>query len=304
MAGKLMRYPTDMIDSSMDYFKIEILKNIKAGGGISGLAGDGGSLSQLSGDTGSKRAAQISDQYTDKPAEKTIILPIPQNIQDNNGAQWGENKLNDFSAAALGIVGGAINADSIEEVGTSVTDNFKKLKEGGGGSDVANYAKMVAATTAVNALGANVTIGGLLSRASGQVINQNLEMVFSGVTIRSFNFGWDLVPRSREEAYVVKSIIKSLKIHTAAKLDNEGMGFLNAPDIFRIGYFKGGTQHPFLNRFKTCALTNMSVNYTGSGTYATYDDGTPVHMKLDLSFKELNPIYREDHESVNDAVGY
>ena len=32
---------------------------------------------------------------------------------------------------------------------------------GGGGSDVANYAKMVAATTAVNALGANVTKGGL-----------------------------------------------------------------------------------------------------------------------------------------------
>ena len=59
-----------------------------------------------------------------------------------------------------------------------------------------------------------------------------------------------------------------------------------------------------LNRFKTCALTNMSVNYTGSGTYATYDDGTPVHMKLDLSFKELNPIYREDHEAVTDAVGY
>ena len=42
MAGKLMRYPTDMIDSSMDYFKIEILKNIKQGGGfgnISSLAG-------------------------------------------------------------------------------------------------------------------------------------------------------------------------------------------------------------------------------------------------------------------------
>ena len=28
MAGKLMRYPTDMIDSSMDYFKIEILNTI------------------------------------------------------------------------------------------------------------------------------------------------------------------------------------------------------------------------------------------------------------------------------------
>ena len=294
MAGKLMRYPTDMIDSSMDYFKIEILKNIKQGGGF-------GSISALS--SGS-RAAQISDQYASEGAKKTIILPIPGNIQDNNGAQWGENKLNDFAAAALGIVGSVVETDNLKDIPGNVTKKMTELQSGGGGSDVANYAKMVAATTAVNALGANVTIGGLLSRSSGQVINQNLEMVFGGVTIRSFNFGWDLVPRSREEAYVVKSIIKSLKIHSAAKLDNDGMGFLNAPDIFRIGYYKGGKPHPFLNRFKTCALTNMSVNYTGSGTYATYDDGTPVHMKLDISFKELNPIYREDHEEVTDAVGY
>ena len=297
MAGKLMRYPTDMIDSSMDYFKIEILKNIKQGGGF-------GNISSLAGGTGGARAAQISDQYASEGAKKTIILPIPGNIQDNNGAQWGENKLNDFAAAALGIVGSVVESDNLKDIPGNVTKKMNELQSGGGGSDVANYAKMVAATTAVNALGANVTIGGLLARSSGQVINQNLEMVFGGVTIRSFNFGWDLVPRSREEAYVVKSIIKNLKIHTAAKLDNEGMGFLNAPDIFRIGYFKGGTPHPFLNRFKTCALTNMSVNYTGSGTYATYDDGTPVHMKLDLSFKELNPIYREDHEEVTDAVGY
>ena len=294
MAGKLMRYPTDMIDSSMDYFKIEILKNIKQGGGF-------GSISALS--SGS-RAAQISDQYANEGARKTIILPIPGNIQDNNGAQWGENKLNDFAAAALGIVGSVVESDNLKDIPGNVTKKMNELQSGGGGSDVANYAKMVAATTAVNALGANVTIGGLLSRSSGQVINQNLEMVFGGVTIRSFNFGWDLVPRSREEAYVVKSIIKNLKIHSAAKLDNDGMGFLNAPDIFRIGYYKGGKPHPFLNRFKTCALTNMSVNYTGSGTYTTYDDGTPVHMKLDISFKELNPIYREDHEEVTDAVGY
>ena len=199
MAGKLMRYPADIIDASTDYFKIEILKNIKEGGGF-------GSISALS--SGS-RASQISDQYTDKPAEKTIILPIPQNIQDSNGAQWGENKLNDFSAAALGIVGSVVETDNLKDIPGNVTKKMTELQSSGGGSDVANYAKMVAATTAVNALGANVTIGGLLSRSSGQVINQNLEMVFGGVTIRSFNFGWDLVPRSQDEAYIIKSIIKS-----------------------------------------------------------------------------------------------
>ena len=48
------------------------------------------------------------------------------------------------------------------------------------------------------------------------------------------------------------------------------------------------------------------MNYTGSGTYATYDDGTPVHMKLNLTFQELNPIYNEDYEDANagKGVGY
>jgi len=198
-----------------------------------------------------------------------------------------------------------INSDTVGDALKSPVKDVQSLfkDQGSAGSDVANYAKMVAATTAANALGANVTLGGLLSRSSGQVVNQNLEMVFNGVTIRSFNFGFDLTPRSKSEAGIVKRIIKTLKIHSAAKLNNDGMGFLNAPDIFRIGYYKGGSPHPFLNRFKTCALTNMSTNYTGSGTYATYEDGTPVHMKLDMSFKELNPIYREDHEEV-ESVGY
>ena len=51
-------------------------------------------------------------------------------------------------------------------------------------------------------------------------------------------------------------------------------------------------------------IKNVAVNYTASGTYATYRDGTPVHMKLDLQFTELNPIYAEDHEKVTEGVGY
>ena len=84
-------------------------------------------------------------------------------------------------------------------------------------------------------------------------------------------------------------------------MDPDNLGFLNAPEIFRIKYMKGGQPHPFLNRFKTCALANINVNYTGSGTYATYPDGTPVHMKMDLTFKELSPVYAEDHEKVDDG---
>ena len=66
--------------------------------------------------------------------------------------------------------------------------------------------------------------------------------------------------------------------------------------------------HKFLNSFIIAALTNINVNYTGSGTYMTYDDNskTPVHMKMDLSFQELSPIYQSDYEDEkgSNGVGY
>ena len=37
----------------------------------------------------------------------------------------------------------------------------------------------------------------------------------------------------------------------------------------------------------------MSVNYTNAGTYASYEDGTPVNIRMSLTFKELNPIYQK-----------
>ena len=40
----------------------------------------------------------------------------------------------------------------------------------------------------------------------------------------------------------------------------------------------------------------MTVNYTGDGVYATYDNGTPVSMIMTLNFQELTPVYAEDYE--------
>ena len=53
----------------------------------------------------------------------------------------------------------------------------------------------------------------------------------------------------------------------------------------------------------------MNVNYTGENVYATYDDGTPISMNMDLTFKEIEPIYDIDYfdDDGNDAdntVGY
>ena len=330
---KLLRYPTDMVDQHTDYFQIEVLKNAGKSGGFSAVQnigtktvakpttedpnrtvkkGTGGFLNLYQGD----RALQASEKYSNLPTSHVIILPIPSAIKDNNGATWGESKLNDFAAWGLSKIGEAMESETAMDLLKSPWTIGQRLIDGATGTDadiqktkakagnIINYGKMVAAAGAANALGANVTVGGLLSRSSGQIINQNLEMVFSGVTIRTFNFGWDLVPRDKDESNHVLKIIKILKRASAAKMRKDNTGFLNAPDLFRIKYMKGGGAHPFLNRFKTCVLKNMGMSYTGSGTYATYRDGTPVHMKMDLTFQELNPIYAEDHDKVDKGVGY
>jgi len=49
----------------------------------------------------------------------------------------------------------------------------------------------------------------------------------------------------------------------------------------------------------------MAVNYTNAGTFASYSDGTPVSIQMNLTFKELNPIYFEDYDKFepNDSQG-
>ena len=89
-------------------------------------------------------------------------------------------------------------------------------------------------------------------------------------------------------------------------ISGAGNFFLRAPNVFKLRYRSGNKDHPFLNKFKQCFLTDVQTTYTGEGVYTTYDDGTPVSIILDLSFKEIQPIYDIDYDEFpgTGAVGY
>ena len=162
---------------------------------------------------------------------------------------------------------------------------------------------------AISALGSTVSPKSIISRATGQVLDSNLELLFQGVNLRSFPFSVTFSPRNYDETERVRLIIRYLKQTMAPKTGNEGgkLGtFLKSTDVFSLRYLHNGQDHPFLNSFKLCALTGLSVNYTNAGTYASYSDGTPVNIRLNMSFKELNPIYSEDYDGgdAGGGVGY
>ena len=171
------------------------------------------------------------------------------------------------------------------------------------GQDVSGYLNeqnlegFVKAYFAGKIVGANVT-----GRSTGQVINPNLELLFNGPRLRQFKFNFKLTPREPAEAQVIRDIILTLKRASAPK-KTEGKLFLKFPDIFKLEYvYQGSGQHPFMHKFKPCALTNLSVDYTPDGSYMTYKDvPSMTAYNLSLSFGEIEPIYEEDQTS---GMGY
>tara|TARA_B100000965_G_scaffold402121_1_gene427381 strand:+ start:139 stop:1395 length:1257 start_codon:yes stop_codon:yes gene_type:complete len=242
-----------------------------------------------------------------------VHLPIPANVNDTSACQWGADTLNFFELAGLGIGQAVVGEDNaVETVQNAVKILTGNVKIPGLTDSTQRAFTAGISGLALNALGSNVSGRSVLSRSTGQILNSNTELLFEGVSLRTFPFDMTFTPRSPEEGLVVKNIIRSFKKSMSARLNtpenNEADGklFLGAPDLFLIRYLHQGKDHPFLNAFKPCALTQLTTNYTGAGIYSTYNDGTPVQIKLRMVFKEVNPIYQEDYDEqeAGPGVGY
>ena len=245
-----------------------------------------------------------------KSNSRYIWLPIPQQVSDSISVGYSEDTLNPLQAAGMAIAAEGIK-NPVEAAGKVVNI----MRAAGAFSqnidpNTINALQTSLAGQAINQLGANVNPQSLITRSSGQILQSNLELLFNNVTLRSFPFTFDFTPREPAEADMVKRIIRTIKKATVPKRGN-GL-FINSPDLFQFEYVAGGErQHPFLNKFKVGVIENVSVDYTASGTYATYSDRTPVHIRMSLAFKEINPIYMEDYDDaaaqdggLNGGVGY
>lgn len=237
-----------------------------------------------------------------------VELPIPQDVNDSNTVTWGDDNLNIFQLAGITA---ATNLLTGEEAGFEQA-KIALIQASTKGMDLdPGLRRAVAAAIsgqAIDNLGGRVNASSAIGRATGKILNSNLDLLFNGVNLRSFPMNMIFSPRSPEESQMVKYIIRAFKSSMAAKkgrdenrnaVSGQGGIFLRSPDVFQLRYLHNGKEHPFLNSFKHCALTGMSVNYTNAGTFASYSDGTPVSIQMSLTFKELNPIYHEDYDAFN-----
>ena len=322
--GGVLRYPAELLTEHADYLQIDIERYEAIGSSY--VNRSGGNDRYVAGNIVTNRAGRTtSTRLSRKPLINagTILLPIPAQLQDSNNVVYGDSKLNGLAAAGVSALEQTmtdVGRSLAGEAGIDLTgeaEKFSSALKTGFGSDnqsaLTNAADLVTkklAAEAVNIFGANVTPNQLLARGNGEILNPNMELLFSDVTIRNFRFSFKLTPRNKKEAEQVKLIIRAFKRNMAPQAQggvaNGSQFFLRTPNIFKLRYRSGNKDHPFLHKFKQCFLTDMQTTYTADGVYSTYEDGTPVSMQMDLSFKELQPIYDIDYDVKpgNRAVGY
>ena len=255
-----------------------------------------------------------------------VKMPMPNAIQDSNNVAWGEDTVNALEAAALnavqpdlaslgtaGVIGGAAGiADLVlggsggAASGAIATGLGTRLAtaEGVGSNIGGTILAPEAVARILGTLNIETSAEAILARKEGVVPNSNLELLFSGPTLRQFSFVYKMSPRSSDEAKTVNQILRFFKQGMAAKKllsssgDSSGRAyFLGTPNVFRLQYRTDENEAiKGLNRIKTCALTGTSVNYTPEGAFASYEKGQPVSVLLTLNFQELEPIYDTDYK--------
>ena len=229
-----------------------------------------------------------------------ITLPIPDGVSDMNKVNFGDGNLNPVQALLADDVTSALMGEKV--TGVSFNEELKKTFE-----STKKFKGEV--KEAIGGFFSAKTLGmdkdELIARTQGRIFNNNLELLFKGPTLRTFNFRFKMSPRDESEIRQVMRIIKAFKQSSAVQKSKNGI-FMVTPNTYKLEFKKGGRglgnkNHMFLPKVKECALLQIAVDYMPEGSYMTYEnedpslEGSMVTYVMTLSFQELEPLFNDDY---------
>ena len=242
------------------------------------------------------QASKSENQYAKTNGAPPIVLYMPEDISTGFRANWTGKAFGNFASDFLRSAGADGLVEKLKGAKDGVwnaMDRFIPIK---GAQALSKIVKKVGGDTISN----DDIFGGI----SGAILNPNVELMYGGGDLRNFSLNFRLVPRDQSENNIINEICNQFKRAMLPKLDpgdvmggsSKGTfaGFIGVPDLCRVAFMHGGNEHEALPRFKMCAITQVDVNYTPDGTYATYYDGQPVAVQLTISFQETKLVFSEE----------
>ena len=237
-----------------------------------------------------------------------IVMYMPEDISTGFRGNWGGKAFSTVGAGILSAAGqtglqktfatgfGTLSAAAERALGLAAAKALQKSVKAVGGDQLDN----------------NDIFGSI----SGAIMNPNTELLYQSVDMRNFMLKFKLVPRNDGESQTINDIVRTFKACTLPHRDpgqvmgfndpdkdmNKGVvaGFIGVPNLCKVSFMRGANEHEVLPRYKMLAVTQVDVNYTPDGAYATYTDAQPVSIELGINFQETKINFAE--EILNNSI--
>lgn len=230
-------------------------------------------LSELSGSTNDAVSFVRFDVYerftaTNYQLHRGINLYMPSTLETPTNTSWDTQAL-----------GPAVGKQGV------VDANLDRLNK--------SYNTLLEGMTAKLYGGSEATAQDLLANKNQAIVNPYTKMLFRGVNFRNFEMVFKFTPHNEQEALVIWQICQEFRAAALPQEEPDGFKW-RYPREIEITYKYQGKDHPWLNRFKRCVITDANMNYTASGFYASMRDGFPAETDLRLAFSEIELVTRND----------
>ena len=242
------------------------------------------------------------DEYKDANHENfpTIAMYMPEDVSTGFRGNWGGKAFSTIGANLLAAAG----QEGLDKKLQGLVGGLGEAAEKSGGMLAAAALRKSIQSITGDTLSNDDVFGSI----SGAIMNPNTELLFQSVDMRNFMLKFKLVPRNDTESLTINRIVKTFKACTLpmrdpgkvfgfnSKGDNSGVisGFIGVPHLCRVSFMRGAEVHNVLPIYKMLAVTQVDVNYTPDGAYATYGDGQPVAIELAINFQETKINFAEE----------
>lgn len=266
-------------------------------------------------------ASADQGETTDMAPISSIKIMLPPTLSDQNSAIYDKEEM-PFAAAlesqtAMGNIRSQL--EKLTTIDSNPGENFMAgldlMANIGQGAITGLMRKML--------LSSNIT-----RRLTGTTLNPQVTYLFKTVNNRSFTFSFVMNAKTRNESDQIRRIVREFKTIMYPKSStfnellfgdnnnnlNSGRDFyLKTPDILRICYYYGNSEHNWLHKFKDCVITSVNAEYGGqTGTWTQFPPankdneedvedmnviftgGAPTQVTLTITVEEINIVTQDD----------
>lgn len=215
----------------------------------------------------------VVDPIASNPRSKyAIALKVPNSAKVSYNAKWEEI---DMGAVVGGIESAVVGQGKFSDVG---------------------YAAGARATQNTIDTITGLNPSAAIFKSKRFMINNHAAVMFQGMAFRTFQFSFDIQPKSHKEEREVASIIKAFKYcaHPEGSMGDGSAAnsqFFLWPYNFYVNLYGPGLV--LVMRSSPCALLSVDVEYVGAGTPAWLINGRPASIILTLTFKELELLTKK-----------